>query len=274
MGEPYISTVPKKCSTNGDETGEGVEGGKKLIDTENHTGKTSKKNGEKDICITTSSTESSTNGDVTKTERESKVMSTNTADSESSKKSQKQASFLSAVNGAANNMPENTPCTTPSSSLVVSITIDAIPKKANVAYSPISREEEVFRANMLATGIIFASIERLGPLRSERIAKEMTTLIEKYDVGHEEFATCLEPADGRVRGVCPNKTLLDREENVTWRVHFKCARKNHPLFVKQMKRRALEKADALAQMVAVNEEGLVHRVTVASPNACHISMVE
>lgn len=134
-----------------------------------------------------------------------------------------------------------------------------------------TEEERAYHAKMYATAVIFSALGRLGE-GAEAYTQELTGLIEKYDQGHDEFSSCLPPADGRVQGVLPNAQgqPMEVHENVAWKVSYNQARKEHPLIVQ--KEQDTQESQAHQRGVAVPRR--VKRIQVPQPNACYVAMVE
>ena len=77
--------------------------------------------------------------------------------------------------------------------------------------------------------MVLNALNRLQSNLHQDILNEFLRAIKLYDTAHDEFASCLERADGRCNVVLPNGAALGREENVVWRVSFNQARDSHPL---------------------------------------------
>jgi hypothetical protein len=121
-------------------------------------------------------------------------------------------------------------------------------------------EDRLYCASILATGVILSAVERLIPNQAQEIIGDFLEVIQQYENGDEAFASCLEPDNGRSRGILPNGRRLHREENIALNVSYNRARVNHPLIrmckEREMKLRRRELID------------------VPRPNACHIAMFE
>ena len=143
-------------------------------------------------------------------------------------------------------------------------------------------EETVLRSRLIASGVLFAAVNRLDEICRESVLVELITAIGEYDAAEDAFVLCLERADARSLGVLPNGRILGREENIAWRVSFNYARDNHPLITTK-KRRDLarrlasysscasdKQTSALAESIVDN---VTHRLELPKPNACAIYFV-
>ena len=123
------------------------------------------------------------------------------------------------------------------------------------------KEDKLYCASLLATGVILAAIKRYVPNASQDVAQKFLDLVRGYDFGDDDFPLGLEDDDGRSCGVMPNGIRLNREDNVALSVSLDWARERHPL-----NRRRQE------QLLGVEQSrGLV---SVPETNACIITIVE
>ena len=142
-------------------------------------------------------------------------------------------------------------------------------------------EERVLRARLLATGVLFASINRLDEER-ESVLANLTTAIGDYDAAEDTFALCLERADGRSLGILPNGKTLSQEENIAWGVSFNCTREKHPLITTKNRRDLARRLASFsrstsdvqnAKLAASVLNDTTHRLDVPKTNACAIYFV-
>jgi hypothetical protein len=105
----------------------------------------------------------------------------------------------------------------------------------------------------IATSVVVAVTQNLNV---NSISKLLFDTIEGYDNSKEEFVSCLERADARTLGATP-KRLLNRAENIAFRVSFNTARAVHPLVTRGNENIGLLPAGTTAfiSMVEVGTDG-------------------
>ena len=142
-------------------------------------------------------------------------------------------------------------------------------------------EEKVLRSRLLATGVLFASVNRLDEER-ERVLADLVSAIGEYDAAEDSFALYLERADGRSLGMLPNGHALGQEENIAWGVSFNAAREKHPLIATKKRRHLARRLASYSSSIADEQKtelahsvlnGTTHRLGMPKPNACAIYFV-
>jgi hypothetical protein len=134
----------------------------------------------------------------------------------------------------------------------------------------LQEEERQYMAQLFATGVIFAAFQSLSPVEAEEYTTWFTKVMDSYDMGYDDFASCLEPLDGRHEGVRPNLTVLESEENVAWKVSYNRACEAHPVVRRSKWRQEVDRQRELG-LASVSEPNTVE---VPSPNAVLVTMVE
>ena len=142
-------------------------------------------------------------------------------------------------------------------------------------------EEKVLRSRLLATGVLFASVNRLDEER-ERVLADLVSAIGEYDAAEDSFALYLERADGRSLGMLPNGHALGQEENIAWGVSFNAAREKHPLIATKKRRDLARRLASYSSSITDEQKtelahsvlnGTTHRLGMPKPNACAIYFV-
>jgi hypothetical protein len=131
-------------------------------------------------------------------------------------------------------------------------------------------EERQYMAQLFATGVVFAAFQSLTRKESEAYTLQFSKMMDSYDMGHDDFASCMKPLDGRHQGVQPNMSLLDSTENVVWKMSYNRAREAHPVLRRSRHRREVERLRGLG-LPSTSEP---YTVEVPTPNAVLVSMVE
>ena len=137
-------------------------------------------------------------------------------------------------------------------------------------------EEKVLRSRLIATGVLFASVNRLDEER-ENVLADLVAAIGEYDAAEDTFVLCLERADGRSLGVLPNGHALGQEENIAWGVSFNAAREKHPLITTKKRRDLARRLASYSSSVSDEHKtklahsilnDTMHRLGMPKPNAC------
>jgi len=132
-------------------------------------------------------------------------------------------------------------------------------RKRTEDMSGIEKEEDVWKAQLLSTGLILSALHKIGGLEdidnptttassspyqvaTVELTKQFKSALSKYDDAHEEFTSCLHRADGRSMGVSPDGRIMGNGENVAWRVSYNSAREEHPLLVRSRKRDVVDRS--------------------------------
>ena len=143
-------------------------------------------------------------------------------------------------------------------------------------------EETVLRSRLIASGVLFAAVNRLDGKCRETVLVELITAIGEYDAAEDAFVLCLERADARSLGVLPNGKILGREENIAWRVSFNYARDNHPLITTKKRRDLARRLASYSSCTSDKQTSVLadsildhvtHRLELPKPNACAIYFV-
>lgn len=134
-------------------------------------------------------------------------------------------------------------------------------------------EEKALSAHLLATGVIYASIEKIMKIDNENgdklLFQDVQRAIDDYDSScygykanhHSElhnsksvnFSSCLPKLDGTVHGIMPSGKKMEKQEEIAWKVSFNRAREKHPLIC--------------------GGKG-AYRATIPKPTACALYMVQ
>ena len=142
-------------------------------------------------------------------------------------------------------------------------------------------EEKVLRSRLLATGVLFASVNRLDEER-ERVLADLVSAIGEYDAAEDSFALYLERADGRSLGVLPNGHALGAEENIAWGVSFNAAREKHPLITTKKRRDLARRLASYSSSISDEHKtklansvlnDTMHTLDMPKPNACALYFV-
>ena len=131
-------------------------------------------------------------------------------------------------------------------------------------------EERQYMAQLFATGVVFAALQSLSGKEAEAYTLQFSETMDSYDIGDDEFASCMQPMDGCHQGVLPNLSLLDSIENVAWKVSYNRAREAHPVLRSSRRRLEVERLRWLG-LPSTSEPFLVE---LPMPNAVLVSMVE
>jgi hypothetical protein len=121
-------------------------------------------------------------------------------------------------------------------------------------------EDRHFCAQLLATGVTIAAIERCLPDHRDKTTERFLESVKAYDDGDDEFLSCLQVDQGNIRSVLPNGKRLNADEEVARNVSFNQARKRHPMVQRDVEKRLKMKPRQL--------------ILVPEVNACHVSVIE
>ena len=155
------------------------------------------------------------------------------------------------------------------------------PTPENGRNSTYGAEEKVLRSRLIATGVLFASVNRLDEERKSVLA-DLVSAIGEYDAAKDTFVLCLERADGRSLGVLPNGHALGAEENIAWGVSFNAAREKHPLITTKKRRDLARRLASYSSSISDEHKtklansvlnDTMHTLDMPKPNACALYFV-
>ena len=131
-------------------------------------------------------------------------------------------------------------------------------------------EERSYMAQLYATGVALAAIQALDPNEAEPLTRQFTQMIDSYDTGDGEFSSCMEPMDGRHRGIMPTGKALSQEENLSWKVGFNTARAEHPVMKRNQHRLRRQQKQRMGFHVPPEPP----TIEIPCPNAVLVSILE
>ena len=155
------------------------------------------------------------------------------------------------------------------------------PTPENGRNSTHGSEEKVLRSRLIATGVLFASVNRLDE-EKESVLADLVAAIGEYDAAEDTFVLSLERADGRSLGVLPNGHALGQEENIAWGVSFNAAREKHPLITTKKRRDLAERLASYSSSISDEHKAklansvlndTMHTLDMPKPNACALYFV-
>ena len=156
-----------------------------------------------------------------------------------------------------------------------------VPTPENGRNSTYGSEEKVLRSRLIATGVLFASVNRFDE-EKESVLADLVAAIGEYDTAEDTFVLCLERADGRSLGVLPNGHALGQEENIAWGVSFNAAREKHPLITTKKRRDLARRLASYSSSISDEHKtklansvlnDTMHTLDMPKPNACALYFV-
>ena len=156
-----------------------------------------------------------------------------------------------------------------------------VPTPENGRNSTYGSEEKVLTSRLIATGVLFASVNRLDE-EKESVLADLVAAIGEYDTAEDTFVLCLERADGQSLGMLPNGHALGQEENIAWVVSFNAAREKHPLITTKKRRDLARRLASYSSSISDEHKtklansvlnDTMHTLDMPKPNACALYFV-
>jgi hypothetical protein len=126
----------------------------------------------------------------------------------------------------------------------------------------VNQEAKILSHQVLATSVILAGLEAFQGPWSEKLSTDFLCMIDGYDNDSDEVAEYMVPVEQSTAVTLSGGREMSIEERLAWQLSTNLHRDDHPVI---KRKRAIENAETSWK---------ARKIEVASPNACHISILE
>jgi hypothetical protein len=129
----------------------------------------------------------------------------------------------------------------------------------------LNQEAKILSHQVLATSVILAGLEAFQGPWSEKLSTDFLCMIDGYDNDSDEVAEYMVAVDKNTAVTLSGGREMSAEERLAWQLSTNLHRDDHPVI---KRKREIENAET------AETNWKARKIEVASPNACHISILE